>query len=105
MSADKPDRKEEEELGGRGLAERVVCLLDTMVDLLFMLRMGSRWATYTEAERYAHIAHGVISDAVDRGEIAAYRRKGGRRVLVHLDDVDLWIRTCWVCTHPEASGR
>lgn len=105
MSADKLYGKDKQDSNLSSLAERAVCLLDTTVDLLFMLRMGSRWATYTEAERYAHVGHGVISAAVERGEIAAYRRNGDRRVLVHLDDVDLWIRTHWICMHAEVSGR
>lgn len=87
------------------LTEKVMDHLDAMANQLVMLRMRSRWATYTEAERYAHVAHGVISEAVKRGEIVAYKRNGGRRVLVHLDDVDGWIRAYWISPNTELSER
>lgn len=50
------------------------------------------WLTVVEAERYARVRAGTIREAIERGDIKAYRRSA-RYLLVHRDDVDTWIRS------------
>jgi hypothetical protein len=61
---------------------------------------GTPWATFREAERHARVGDGVIRAAAERGEIPAYRRKGGKGAIVNLNDVDEWIRSTW----PQVKG-
>lgn len=77
------------------LVEKVTECLDSIVALLFTLRTRSRWATVREAERYAHVSNGVVRDAVNNGELPAYRRSAKSVVLIDLDDIDKWIRATW----------
>lgn len=75
--------------------EKVTECLDSIVALLFTLRTQSRWATVREAERYAHVSNGVVRDAVNKGELPAYRRSAKSVVLLDLDEIDGWINTTW----------
>jgi excisionase family DNA binding protein len=50
------------------------------------------WMTVPEAERYARVRAGALREAIERGELTAYRT-GKRYLKVHRDDVDAWIRS------------
>lgn len=77
------------------LGEKIIECLDAIVALLFSIRTRSRWATVREAERYAHVSNGVVRDAVNNGELPAYRRSAKSTVIVDLDEIDVWIHTTW----------
>jgi excisionase family DNA binding protein len=54
-------------------------------------QIQSPWLSITEAEAYARVRHGVIRQAVARGEIQSYRVGDSRTRRVHRDDIDEWI--------------
>ena len=51
------------------------------------------WLTIREGERYSHVGDGVLRAAIKRGEVPAYKRAGGKGVLVNMNDLDEWIRS------------
>ena len=51
------------------------------------------WLTIREGERYCHVRDGILRAAIKRGDVPAYKRDGGKGVLVHMSDLDAWIRT------------
>ena len=51
------------------------------------------WLTIREGERYSHVGDGVLRAAIKRGEVPAYKREGGKGVIVHMHDLDAWIRS------------
>ena len=53
----------------------------------------SPWLTIREGERYAHVGDGVLRAAIKRGDVPAYKRSGGKGVIVHVNDLDAWIRS------------
>lgn len=51
------------------------------------------WLSIREGERYCHVRDGTLRAAIKRGEVPAYKREGGKGVLVHTCDLDEWIRS------------
>ena len=41
-----------------------------------------------------------VSFGIERGELVAYRRKGGKGAIVNVHDVDDWVRNTW----PQVKG-
>ncbi len=77
----------------KGLLLRLVEALEYIGLQLFLLRTGNTWMTLEEAERYAHVRHGIIGEAAKNGELEGRRREGGRTRLVDARDIDRWMRT------------
>jgi hypothetical protein len=76
------------------------CIAEATELLSFSERTASPWVTIYEAERYAHVSHGVISDAIKCGELPGYRRSGGKTTLVNVREIDEWIASWRI--QPEA---
>lgn len=53
----------------------------------------SPWLSIRSGERYCHVRDGVLRAAIKRGEVPAYKREGGKGVIVHMHDLDAWIRS------------
>lgn len=51
------------------------------------------WLTIRDGERYCHVRDGILRAAIKRGDVPAYKRDGGKGVLVHMSDLDAWIRS------------
>ena len=51
------------------------------------------WLSIREGERYCHVRDGTLRAAIKRGDVPAYKRNGGKGVLVHMSDLDAWIRS------------
>lgn len=78
----------------------LTCIVEATELLSFYERTASPWVTIYEAERYAHVSHGVISDAIKCGELPGYRRSGGKTTLVNVREIDEWIASWRI--QPEA---
>ena len=61
----------------------------------------SPWTTIRKAERRVLVRDGTIRAAIERGELVAYRRKGGKGAIVNIHDVDDWVRNTW----PQVKGE
>lgn len=51
------------------------------------------WLSIRDGERYCHVRDGTLRAAIKRGDVPAYKRSGGKGVLVHMSDLDAWIRS------------
>lgn len=92
---------------GASVGERIAACLETIAAALIGLCMRSPWVTVREAEKYAHVSHGVVADAIRNGELPGYRRSPRSVILVNRRDIDEWISTVWTACDPRAreSGR
>lgn len=80
---------------GGTLANRLAECVADIAASLFHLRCRSPWLTVREAERYARVRHGVLREAVKKGEIESYRRPGSTATIVRAERVDEWIESTW----------
>ena len=89
-----------EALCGR-LLGRLCERLGAIADLMASVAAGSPWLTVSEGERYAHARHGVLREAIERGELPAHQRARNSAILVLRSDLDSWIRS-WPAPEPPA---